>query len=604
MATPQLSPGVLVREVDLTVGRADNVLDNVGAIAAPFKSGPVEESVLITNQSQMLEIFGRPQDNDNQYEDWMVASEFLSYGGTLQVVRVDGSNLKNANAGVSIASTSVKIKNFDDYEASHSSASDWFYASREAGEINNNLKVCTIDNQADQTIGITTTSPVGAGATVGFGVTVQLSAVNIPGAGTTSTFTGFLKGIITGVTTDSSSNQKSSIDVKIVSRVSGMATDSGTEYPITYQVGNPGRSIDVADTLTFRNAAGTSTGTIAAATEVDWYDQQKLSLTNGTIFWKTLAPKPVDNQYASSRNATGDSYHVVVIDDRGTVTGVNGNILETNYFLSKAKDSEEDGNAPVKNYYKNFLANNSQYIFAGAAAGNSTDVPNGRSAVAGGFSSGFAPVTSGDGAWGVDAQGVKFNLIGNASYTLTGGADYSATGGMAADLGDILTGYNLFDNKDEVALDFLLMGGSMNDELSTQAKANLLIAIADQRKDCQAVISPHRANVVNVTNSTTATNNVLKYYSQLSGSSFAVFDSGYKYMFDRFNNEFRYVPLNGDIAGIMARNNTVFLPWFSPAGQTRGTLNNVVKLAYNPNKAQRDQLYKERINPVVNKLLL
>ena len=190
--------------------------------------------------------------------------------------------------------------------------------------------------------------------------------------------------------------------------------------------------------------------------------------------------------------------------------------------------------------------------------------------------------------------------IGNASYTLTGGADYSATGGMAADLGDILTGYNLFDNKDEVALDFLLMGGSMNDELSTQAKANLLIAIADQRKDCQAVISPHRANVVNVTNSTTATNNVLKYYSQLSGSSFAVFDSGYKYMFDRFNNEFRYVPLNGDIAGIMARNNTVFLPWFSPAGQIRGTLNNVVKLAYNPNKTQRDQLYKERINPVVN----
>ena len=600
MATPQLSPGVLVREVDLTVGRADNVLDNVGAIAAPFKSGPVEESVLITNQSQMLEIFGRPQDNDNQYEDWMVASEFLSYGGTLQVVRIDGSNLKNANAGVSIASTSVKIKNFDNYEASHSSASDWFYASREAGEINNNLKVCTIDNQADQTIGITTTSPVGAGATVGFGVTVQLSAVAIPGAGTTSTFTGFLKGIITGVTTDSSSNQKSSIDVKIVSRVSGMATDSGTEYPITYQVGNSGRSIDVADTLTFRNAAGTSTGTIAAATEVDWYDQQKLSLTNGTIFWKTLAPKPVDNQYASSRNATGDSYHVVVIDDRGTVTGVNGNILETNYFLSKAKDSQEDGNAPVKNYYKNFLANNSQFIFSGAAAGNSADVPNGRSAVAGGFSSGFAPVTSGDGAWGVNAQDVKFNLIGNASYTLTGGADYSATGGMAADLGDILTGYNLFDNKDEVALDFLLMGGSMNDELSTQAKANLLIAIADQRKDCQAVISPHRANVVNVTNSTTATNNVLKYYSQLSGSSFAVFDSGYKYMFDRFNNEFRYVPLNGDIAGIMARNNTVFLPWFSPAGQARGTLNNVVKLAYNPSKAQRDQLYKERINPVVN----
>ena len=112
MATPQLSPGVLVREVDLTVGRPDNVLDNIGAIAAPFKSGPVEESVLITNQSQYLEIFGRPQDNDNQYEDWMVASEFLTYGGSLQVVRIDGTNLRNANAGVAIASTDVSNQDF------------------------------------------------------------------------------------------------------------------------------------------------------------------------------------------------------------------------------------------------------------------------------------------------------------------------------------------------------------------------------------------------------------------------------------------------------------------------------------------------------------
>ena len=159
MATPQLSPGVLVREIDLTVGRADNVLDNIGAIAAPFKSGPIEETILITSQSQLVNVFGSSQSNDKHYEDWMVASEFLSYGGTLQVVRIDGSNLKNANAGVSIASTSVKIKNYDDYEENYSTASDFFYASREAGEVNNNIKVCTIDNFADQTIGISTTSP-------------------------------------------------------------------------------------------------------------------------------------------------------------------------------------------------------------------------------------------------------------------------------------------------------------------------------------------------------------------------------------------------------------------------------------------------------------
>lgn len=608
MATPQLSPGVLVREIDLTVGRPDNVLDNIGAIAAPFKSGPVEEAVSITNQSQLLEIFGRPQDNDRHYEDWMVASEFLSYGGALQVVRIDGSNLANANAGtVAGFSTDLKIKNYDDYEESHSSgAGDWFYASREPGEVNNNLKVCTIDNFADQTIGIATADPGNAGAIVGYGVTVPLS-VATPGAGTTTAFVGHLKGIITGVTTDASVNLKSTFDVKIVGRVSTAATDAGTEYPIQYEVSNPGKSIEKDDVITFVNNSGINTGggeatyhTIAAATAVDWYDQQTLGLTNSTVFWKSLAPRPVDNFYGTERKATNDAIHVAIVDDTGDVTGVQGNILETSYFMSKAKDSEEDGNSPVRNYYKSFLANNSQYIFAGANPGTTADVPNGVSAVAGGFSSGFTKVTNGAGAWGLNAQGVKFNLLGNVTYTLSGGKDYGASGGMAAALGDVLTGYNLFENKDEVALDFLLMGSSMNDELQSQAKANLLIALAEKRKDCQAVISPHRANVVNVTNSTTATNNVLKFYAQISSSSYAVLDSGYKYVFDRFNNEFRYVPLNGDIAGIMARNNTVYLPWFSPAGQARGTLNNVVKLAYNPDKAQRDLLYKARINPVIN----
>ena len=165
---------------------------------------------------------------------------------------------------------------------------------------------------------------------------------------------------------------------------------------------------------------------------------------------------------------------------------------------------------------------------------------------------------------------------------------------------DVLNGYKLYENKDEINVDFLLMGSAMNDELSTQAKANLLISIAEGRKDCQAVISPHRTNVVNAASSTAATNSVLNFYSQITSSSFGVLDSGYKYVFDRFNNEFRFIPLNGDVAGIMARNNSVYLPWFSPAGQARGTLNNVVKLAYNPNKTQRDQLYKARINPIIN----
>jgi phage tail sheath protein FI len=144
------------------------------------------------------------------------------------------------------------------------------------------------------------------------------------------------------------------------------------------------------------------------------------------------------------------------------------------------------------------------------------------------------------------------------------------------------------------------MGAAQSTELETQAKANLLIALAEGRKDCLAVISPHRANVVNVNNTTTQTSNVLNYYSKINSSSFAVLDSGYKYVYDRFNNEFRYIPLNGDVAGIMARNGLENFPWFSPAGAQRGVVNNSIKLAYNPTKAQRDQLYSARINPIIN----
>ena len=144
------------------------------------------------------------------------------------------------------------------------------------------------------------------------------------------------------------------------------------------------------------------------------------------------------------------------------------------------------------------------------------------------------------------------------------------------------------------------MGPSCSSELESQAKANLLISLANSRKDCIAVISPHRANVVNVTSSTTQTTNVVRFFSALTSSSFAVFDSGYKYVYDRFNDEFRYLPCNGDVAGLMVRTGINAFPWFSPAGQQRGALNNAVKLAYNPDKDQRDTLYSARINPIVS----
>ena len=596
MATPQLSPGVLVREIDLTVGRAENVLDNIGAIAGPFRLGPIDEATAITTQQELIDVFGTPQSNDRQYEYWMTASEYLNYGGILSVVRTDGSNLVNANAGVGIGSSaSLKIKSYDDYQENYTSSTSYYYAGRNPGQWANQLKVCTIDNAADQVIGVSTSSLAGLGITVGYGVTTALSSVAIPGVGTTTTFNGMLKGIITGVSTDAT-NSNSTINVKVVSRVN----TAGTEFSIAYQENNPGQSFEAADVLTIRNNAGGSEGTASAVSAEDWYDQQKLQINNSAIFWKTIAPKPVDSNFSSSRGGGGDAIHVAVVDDTGSVTGIAGNLLESWSFLSKALDSEADGDAPLKNYYKNYLAINSDWVFPGYNPSQAADTFHGTTPVATGFSTDFSPVTRGDGLWGQEARDVQFAAIGNVGYNLLGGADYGANGGMAGTLGDLNTSYNLFSNRDEISVDYLLMGPGCSTELQSQAKANLLISLAEIRKDCMAVISPHRANVVGETNTTTQTSNLVKYYSPITSSSYAVFDSGYKYTYDRFNNEFRYVPLNGDIAGLMVRTSIESFPWFSPAGQQRGNINNAVKLAYNPNKAQRDVLYGNRINPVIN----
>jgi len=693
MATPQLSPGVLVREVDLTVGRADNVLDNIGAIAGPFQLGPVDEAIDIATEEDFISAFGKPLSTDRQYEYWMSASSFLSYGGVLKVVRTDDNQLNNSNAGVGIGSTSsdfAKVKNYDDYKNNFENTQNWYYAAKNPGSWGNGIKVCSIDDIADQVLGITTVNLAGLGVTVGFAITASLGTqankVSIPGAGTTSGFVGYIKGIVTGVKTDTIGGN-STIDVKLTSRVSS----SSTEYSVslasttvnaglaatnriysfslaglstgantTLKAILPGissvsgsdashdvvaigdtfvtlgavvnsSSVSAGSAVTFSRLVtigGTTTdmnykegstyaefktGTIhitgtdgavrtspSVVTKTDWYDEQKLGLTNATIFWKSIAPKPVTNVYTSDRGGKNDGIHVVVVDDEGSVTGIKGNTLETFTNLSKAKDSVSNVSAPDKNYYKNFLADNSQYIYAGKNPSVEPDTHWGTVPRATGFAgTTCVPVSTGDGLWSQDAQDITFSSIGNVTYGLGGGVDYSATGGMKAELSNLITSYELFDNKDEIEVDYLIMGPGCDTVDKSQAKANKLLAIAGDRKDCMAVISPHRGNVVNVTNTTTQTNNVIDFFSPLSSSSYGVFDSGYKYTYDRFNNEFRYIPCNADVAGMMCRTSVNAYPWFSPAGQQRGILNNAVKLAYNPTKAQRDKLYPARINSFI-----
>ena len=608
MATPQLSPGVLVREVDLTVGRADNVLDNIGCIAGPFSIGPVDEATNITTEQELIDTFGKPLSTDAQYEYWMSASSFLSYGGVLKVVRTGSTSdtlMVNANAGVGIASTTtLKINNYDDYLENHADGedTDYTWAAKNPGTWGNGLRVCVIDDAADQVLGITTTNLSNAGATIGFGVTASLVGQVIAGSGSTSAFDGYLKGIITGVSTDAT-NSVSTIDVKVVSRVSA----AGTVTKIDYAEGNAVQSFDTSDTVFFVNNSGINTGAFGAgagtspATAVDWYDQQTLALDSTTLFWKSIAPRPVSNVYTTNRNGEGDGIHVAVVDDLGTITGTPGSLLEKHVSLSKAKDAISNVNAPTKIWYEGYVADFSEYVYAGSNPGESSDTYHGTHPRATGFSTDYTAVTVGDGLWGLDAQDVTFNAIGNVGYTLGGGVDYSVNKGMKAELSSLITSYGLFSNKDEVEADYLIMGPGCTEEFESQAKANYLISVANQRKDCVAVVGPHRGNLIGQNNTETQTTNLVKYFSTISSSSYGIFDAGYKYTYDRFNGAFRYVPTNADVAGLMTRTAIVAYPWFSPAGQQRGIINNAVKLAYNPSKAQRDRLYQARINPVVTK---
>ena len=598
MATPQLSPGVLVREVDLTVGRADNVLDNIGAIAGPFPIGPVNEATDIATEQDLINVFGKPKSTDNQYSYWMSASSYLSYGGVLKVVRAAGTTLGNANAAVGVSSVSMtgagRIDNYDDYIADHSEANNFNYAAKNPGSWANGLKVAVIDDFADQTL---TLSDVPDTAVAGMGVSVSKTDAVLPGAGSTSLFSGYIKGIVTGINTVTNV-----ADVKVVSRV----TTAGVETKIDYEEGAGYASFLASDTVTFLNNSGTKVGaTFTVNTAVDWYDQQTLGLTNSTVYWKSIAPRPTTNKYSLDRQGKGDGLHIAVVDDDGTITGIQGNILEKHLNLSKALDAISAVNSPQKIWYEQFIADNSANVYAGGNPSSAADAYWGTTPAATGFTlsdgtaASYTPISTADGLWGQNAQGITFSATGATTYTLVNGIDYSASGGMKAELSDLITAYGKFANEDEIEVDFVIMGPGCTEEYDSQAKANYVISLANARKDCVATVGPHRANIVGVTNTDTQTTNLINYFSTLASSSYAVFDSGYKYTYDRFNNKFRWIPTNGDVAGLMARTSLTSYPWFSPAGQQRGILNNAIKLAYNPTKAQRDKLYPARVNSII-----
>ncbi len=288
----------------------------------------------------------------------------------------------------------------------------------------------------------------------------------------------------------------------------------------------------------------------------------------GWAYASQFTSTPGTSTYTSNAGGANDEIHIIVIDQDGQITGTQGTVLEKYGFVSKASDAKDDsGNS---NYYKNVITSKSKYIHwlshptanAGASYANATST------------------------WGTTATNKSFSrLSSNVTISLIGGVDGTVS------TANVVTAYDLFDNADSVDIS-LVVSGPADATLVTS-----LISMAESRKDCLVFVSPEKADCVD--NAGSEVTDIKAYRDTLTSTSYAVLDSNWKYQYDKYNDVYRWVPLNGDIAGLCARTDLERDPWFSPGGLNRGIIKNAIKLAWNPTKTNRDDLYVKGINPVV-----
>ena len=531
----QVSPGVLVKEIDLT-NVVPAVATSIGAIAGGFPKGPVNQIVPIGSEEELVSIFGKP--NSSNFETWFTMANFLQYGNALRVVRADGALAKNATANAA----GLKINNDNDYEnnwaGGQGSVGNW--AAKFPGTQGNGIAVSICSNATAYeqtftgsagTLGVTTGTPALGATTVG---------VDNGGGSAGDGGAAFSVGDIVHFSEADGQQYE----------VTAIATDNLT----IRQLDNP-------------NGGGLKSALTAATTvRRRWKYYDLFDLAPGTSPW------------AATKNTTNDEMHIVVHDTHGAVSGYDSDVagqrtlavLETYAFVSQAA-SAKTGQGGTNNY-ANVVNVGSSYVrwmdHDASLTNAGTDVASG---------SGYAS-TAGDG--------------GVLNSTLTGGVDATIT------IGELELAYDKM--KDPAELDVnLVMAGTSPAGADGITHATMIIDFCESRKDCVGFISPRRADVVGVTTGAAATTNVKGFFDNLASSSYAVFDSGYKYMYDKYSDVYRYVPLNGDIAGLCANTDNVADAWFSPAGYNRGQIRGAVKLAYNPTKSERDILYPARINPVI-----
>jgi hypothetical protein len=639
----QISPGINVREIDLTT-IVPAVATSEGAIAGLFRWGPIDERTLIDTENSLAQRFGTP--SNHNAETWFTAASFLGYGNRLFVVRAadtTGNTVTKTSASSAVEAGNNEIS-ITTGVTNLSEGMVVVYANASVGIVG--AKITSIDAGAN-TITISSSPTVNASAIeIVFRENIPYTAIAQEGTAEYSIdWDGYIVkneadyeqkdalGEVGSASTDSvryvaryagdignslrisvcdsaaqfSSNTDLSPNAQINATASVITANVGSNtLSVTVRPANTANSTEVTSAQTVANnvaeslAVGdlieigntrigfqalkvTGVGTVTGTSNVFSFtvnveDEYKLAanVSVGYVsryweFFNSVDAAPAQSDYVRSfgNTAANDEVHVVVVDEGGKITGSPGTILEVYRNLSRATDAKSSDGATI--YYKNVINDQSNYIWWTSDRDSARS--NTAQFVTSSSEANILNTTFFGGADGLDEANVPFSTLALA--------------------------YDKFVSSEDVDISLVLQGKARGTVASNYAQlGNYIIDnICEVRKDCVAFISPDRADVV--TNAGLEASAIVEFRNSLRSTSYGILDSGYKYMYDKYNDVYRYVPLNGDIAGLCARTDNTNDPWWSPAGINRGQIKNIIKLAYNPRKADRDTLYKEGCNPVV-----
>jgi hypothetical protein len=560
----QVSPGVAVVEKDLSLV-IPQVAASIGATAGFFRWGPAEVPITCASEKDLVTNFGAPKGvNDFIARSFFTAANFLAYSSNMVVIRAlpYTTGVSDAKNALSEDITGLTIKSSDDYLANFfsqtSSAASW--AARYPGAIGNTLKVSMCD--ADS-FSVNATGTVAAAQS-----TTALSITG--GALTTQATVGTI--------------------VQFWSASSGTGTLLGTS-----QIA----AISSATSATLTTNPGIASGIVSIVFKWEYYD--------------SFVAAPGTSTYAANNgySAAKDEMHVIVVDRLGYFSGVQGSTLEKFSNISKASDAVLNDGTSL--YYKTYINRNSSYIWflRDADAVISNTYQNTSSAAA--YSISISALGMGSNTVFKTLKRPYTTLMGYA-VTEASGAIAIMTNGKGVDgftvsskahdtnvKSGLTTAFALLNNTENIDVGLICAG-----EVESVLANYIISSVAEVRKDCVAFVSAvvDSGSALTIATKSTDFTNLIGYrtntsYSVAVSSTYAVMDSGYKYMYDKYNDKYIYVPLNGDVAGLCARTDYTNDPWWSPGGYNRGVIKNVVKLAYNPSATERDTLYKNNINPVV-----